>query len=190
MNKIRLVFKGISEIVGSEQLGLLVLTDVAGTRQLTIVCDRHMEYQFSLRVHQAPICHRLLPEVLWNVMSMQSSIELEVVIDQIRDGQYRALLVNTCTQTTETLRASDAILFSYISGIPLYIEERLMMRQSVPYVENAPGMAIPVNAISKDMLQEALDKAVEDENYELAVHLRDEIERRNTSGREDGNERD
>ena len=39
-------------------------------------------------------------------------------------------------------------------------------------------MKIPVNALTDEMLSSALAKAVEDENYELATHLRDEINRR------------
>lgn len=182
MNKIRLVFKGLSEIVGGEQLGLLVLTDVGETRQLTIICDKQMEYQFGLRVGKASICQLLLPEVLCGVLKNQVDIHFELLISSIVDGQYRALLVNTETLETTAIRASDAILMSYISGTPLFIEERLMMRQSVPYVPNAEGLAIPVNAISDDMLQAALDKAIEDENYELASHLRDEIKRRKSQG--------
>ena len=58
-------------------------------------------------------------------------------------------------------------LLSFISNIPLFIEEKLMKRQSVPYQRSSNGVAMPLNAISNKMLQEALDKAVEDENYEL-----------------------
>jgi protein-arginine kinase activator protein McsA len=54
-----------------------------------------------------------------------------------------------------------------------------MMRQSVPFREDARGMSIPVNSISEEMLQQALDRAVSEENYELASYLRDEMKRRN-----------
>lgn len=61
MNKIKLIFKGISEIVGGEELGLLILTDPASTRQLTIVCDKQMEYQLGLRMGKAAITDKMLP---------------------------------------------------------------------------------------------------------------------------------
>ena len=38
--------------------------------------------------------------------------------------------------------------------------------------------SMPVNSVSIEALKEALKRAVEDENYELASQLRDEIERR------------
>ena len=46
------------------------------------------------------------------------------------------------------------------------------------YNENAKGVAVPVNTISDEMLQAAMDKAMADENYERASHLRDEKKRR------------
>lgn len=182
MNKIRLVLKGVSEIVGDDNLGLLILTDVAQTRQLSIICDKQMEYQFGLRMSKAPVANIMLPEVMAQVISRQTTLNIELQIYDIVDGQYQASLVNNDTLQTVPIRASDAILFSFVSHCPLYIEERLMMRQSVPYSTNSPGMAIPVNSISNSMLQSALKKAIQEENYELASHLHEEMQRRKKRG--------
>lgn len=182
MNKIRLVLKGVSEIVGDDNLGLLILTDIAQTRQLSIICDKQMEYQFGLRMSKAPVANIMLPEVMAQVISRQTTLNIEMQIYDIVDGQYQASLVNNDTLQTVPIRASDAILFSLVSHCPLYIEERLMMRQSVPYSTNSPGMAIPVNSISNSMLQSALKKAIQEENYELASHLHEEMQRRKKRG--------
>lgn len=182
MNKIRLVLKGVSEIVGDDNLGLLILTDVAQTRQLSIICDKQMEYQFGLRMSKAPVANIMLPEVMAQVISRQTTLNIEMQIYDIVDGQYQASLVNNDTLQTVPIRASDAILFSFVSHCPLYIDERLMMRQSVPYSTNSPGMAIPVNSISNSMLQSALKKAIQEENYELASHLHEEMQRRKKRG--------
>lgn len=77
-----------------------------------------------------------------------------------------------------SIRASDAVLLSYISDIPLYIEKEMMYRQSVAYRKNAGDMPLPINTISNDMLDKAMQKAINDENYELASLLRDERQRR------------
>lgn len=180
MNKIKLVFRGISEIIGDTEMGIIVLTDTSSVRQLSIVCDKHMEEEFSLRIAKTPVANKLLPEVLCHTLwSMDAISQFEVIITDIIDGQYRASLVNTATMDMTAIRASDGVLLSYISDIPLYIEEKLMMRQSVPFREDARGMSIPVNSISEEMLQQALDRAVSEENYELASYLRDEMKRRN-----------
>ncbi|WP_288318818.1 bifunctional nuclease domain-containing protein [Xylanibacter caecicola] len=178
MSRIRLVFKGVSEIVGTDDLGVLVLTDEKEQRQITVVCDKAMAVQAELRVHRVPITQIMLPEVLSKVIANQTELQLEILISGIDDGQYRVMLYNKDTLEPTLIRAGDAVLLSMAGNIPIYIDHDLMMRQSVPYREDSRGVSLPVNTISDEMLQAALDKAVEDENYELASHLRDEQLRR------------
>lgn len=182
MAKEQLFFKGVSEIVGAEDLGLLILTDGAKERQITIVCDKAMAVQIELRVKRLPITRIMLPEVMSKLIKNNTDFEFELVIDDIIDGQYRTLLYNKATLVPMLIRASDAVLLSMVADIPLYIESGLMRRQSVAYRENSRGVSLPVNTISDEMLQAALDKAIADENYELASHLRDEKKRRNKNG--------
>ena len=183
MTKERLIFKGVSEIVGTNDLGLLILTDENHDRQITIVCDKAMAVQLELRVKKIPITRIMLPEVLCKLVKDSSGLNYELVIDDIIDGQYRTLLYNKETLKPTLIRASDAVLLSVVSGIPLYMETGLMKRQAVAYNENSRGVSLPVNTISDEMLQAALDKAIADENYELASHLRDEKKRRNKGGK-------
>ena len=161
MDRVRLKFKSVSEILGTDEIGLLILTDEDELRQIAMPCDRSMIYQFSLRLNRAPVVGRLLPEVLWHVISMQSDHAYEILITDIIEGQYRALLVDVETQEPVSLRMSDAILLSYIGKLPIFIDRQLMEKQSVPYDREARGVAIPVNTISTEMLQDALDKAVD-----------------------------
>lgn len=54
MNKVKVNFKSISEIVGTSDIGLLVLVDEKEERQLAVTCDKQMIHQLSLRLQQAP----------------------------------------------------------------------------------------------------------------------------------------
>ena len=182
MTKERLIFKGVSEIVGTEDLGLLILTDEAKERQITIVCDKAMAVQLELRIKKIPITRIMLPEVLCRMLKNNGGLDYELLIDNIIDGQYRTILYDKETMDPLLIRASDAVLLSIVANIPLYIEAGLMRRQSVMYNENAKGVSLPVNTISDEMLQAALDKAIADENYELASHLSDETKRRTKKG--------
>ena len=62
------------------------------------------------------------------------------------------------------------------------MEEHLFNRQSVGNHADRNKIALPVNALSVEMLRQALDKAIEDENYELASMLRDELKHRKKEG--------
>lgn len=181
MRKIQLIFQGVTEIMESPELGLIVLTDLVKERQITMVCDKYMEYQLGLRVNGGVHTDRLLPEVMAMVVKEQGGMSFEVLISDVIDGEYRCMLVNETTMESLPMRASDAILFAVASNSPIYIEYNLMMRQSVRFSANPNGMAIPINALNNDMLRKSLDKAIADENYELASYLRDEINKRKKS---------
>jgi bifunctional DNase/RNase len=184
MNKTRLLFKTVSEIVGTDDIGLLVMVDAAQTRQLAITCDKHMLHQFGLRLGNVPILGSLLPEVLWTMIRNLNADRYEILIVDVNDGQYRTLLYDIDTREPVSLRASDAILLSLIAHLPVYIDTALFERQSVPYKPDSPALALPVNTITDNMLKAALDKAVADENYELASHLHEEMMRRKNSHKE------
>ena len=103
---------------------------------------------------------------------------MDIIITDIIEGQYRTLLCNRVTLETIPIRASDAVLLSLAARIPIYIESSLMARQSVRFSGLSHAVSLPVNTLSLEMLDQALKKAVEDENYELASQLRDERKRR------------
>ena len=39
-------------------------------------------------------------------------------------------------------------------------------------------MAIPINSLTKEMLEASLEKAIENEEYETAKHIKEELDRR------------
>ena len=178
MNKVRLKFKSISEIVNSPGLALLVLTDEAEKRQISIVCDEVIAHQLTLRVGKVPATQALLPEVLWQLLNLHTNLSFEILINGLVGGQYKSIVYDTETLSPFSIRIGDAVMLSLIGNVPLYIEESLMYRQSVSFKEGSEGIAIPVNTLNVEMLEDALKKAIENENYELASHLRDEIRRR------------
>ena len=178
MSLVKLRFKSVSEIVGNDEVGLLVLVTEDERRQLTIVCDKGMVYQFGLRKSDVPVKNRVLPEVLWQIVCRNVQTPFKVIINGIIDGQYKTLIYNSDILQAYPVRASDGVLLAYIADMPVYIEEQLLMRQSVPHDNNSTNVSIPVNVLSDEMLQKALDKAVGEENYEQASHLLEEKRRR------------
>ena len=178
MALVRLVYKSVNEIIGNDDVGILLLVNEDGTRQLSMVCDKHMVYQFRLRLSKAEIVDKLLPEVLWQVIVRSLDMQFQVVINDLVDGQYKTLLYMPDILQAIPIRASDAILLAHFADMPIFIEEGLLLRQSVPYKEESVAVSVPVNGITTDMLKKALDKAISEENYEQASQLRDELQRR------------
>ncbi len=179
MEKVRLQFKSVSEIVGSEEMCLLILTDMEEQRQLTLFCDHAMAVQIELRVKKIPITEIMLPEVLTTLLGAIKCSDMMLFISNLIDGQYKVGLYHPFSQEPIPIRASDAVLLSLVSDIPLYIDRILMARQSMRYYPNTNGISLPINTMTNEMISQALQKAIDEENYEIASHLRDEQRRRN-----------
>lgn len=178
MNKTRLIFNDATEIAGNKGIAILSLTDIDRTRQLSIVCERNIAIEIERRKGPNPVSATLLPEVAAELLAKNTTSSFEILFTDITDGQYRAYVVNTDTLDYTPIRASDAILFSLVAKIPMFIDDNLMKRQSVAYDGRRTGVTVPINAISMPMLEESLKKAIATEDYEMASKLRDEIKKR------------
>ena len=178
MNKVQVFLKGLTEIVGGSKMGLLVLTNQMEDKQIAIVCDKAMAHELNIRIGQNSLRHKLLPEVLCWINPDMDTEHYEILFNSIEDGQYKVVLVNKLTFEMTPIRASDAILLAQIAQLEIFMEERLFMRQSVPYELGKSKVALPLNALTSEMLEEALQRAIENENYELASNFRDELNRR------------
>lgn len=178
MDKTRLIFDNATEIAGNKEIGILSLTDLDKTRQLSIVCERNVALEIDKRKSPEPVNDNLLPEVLVKLLTKNTNSLFEILITDIVDGQYKVYVFNADTLDYTPIRASDAVLLSMVADIPIFISETLMRQQSVEYTGKKTGVTVPINAISIPMLEESLKKAIDSENYEMASKLRDEINKR------------
>lgn len=173
MKRVQLRFDSIQQVVGGDGVSIVILTDMERKNALSVVCDRHMSLQLSMRVKKLKMCDNMLPETLVGLLKDK----YELMIFGLYDGQYQVVLMDEYGNSRRILM-SDAILLTMISDTPLYIEGTLMGRQCVPFEAGAKGIAIPINTMDVSRLKQALQRAVDDENYELASQLRDEISKR------------
>lgn len=191
MSRVHLKIQGVTDISASHTASLLIITDTDETRQICVVCDEIMRHEFGIRrgkywgtaESKALVMETLkytLPETMSTIIKHLTDIQLAVVIVSIYDGQYRAVIEDTKSGSAFPIRVSDGALLCYADRrIPLYIERSLWNRQSVPYLgENARGVAMPLNTLTIEMLEEALQKSIDEERYELAKQLKEEIDRR------------
>ena len=74
---------------------------------------------------------------------------------------------------------SDAILLHVVAGVPMYIDEKLMASQSVPFQADMSKISVPINTLDTETLKAELEKAVEEEDYRLASYIKEELNKRN-----------
>ncbi len=179
MKRVQLFYKDYSEIVGSDGFSVARLTDIDQRRAISVICDKAMTEQISIRFNRLPGHEKMLPEVLFQMLSGGGRNQFELMVYDIHDGQYSVSLLNRSTTEVLPIRISDAVLLHYITHIPFYIDGELMDRQSAPFSPEAHGIAIPINTLDTEHLNKALERAIAEEDYRLASHLHEELQKRN-----------
>lgn len=190
-----LKYNGTQQMVNIPTACLVTLTDENETRQLNVICDNITKFQLDIRTSSEGInidngdlvaekgytlsTRLMLPEVLCSIVNYMTDLQLIVVITNVYDGVYSAVIEDSRTGTTFPIRVSDGILLSVANKfVPIYIEKALWDYQSVPYNKVANGVSIPINALPIELLEASLEQAIENEQYEKAQQLKDELDRR------------
>ncbi len=182
MKKTRLVFGGLSEVVGGDGMAIVVLLDEDGQRAISLVCDSAIKYQIGLRVSGNAACRRLLPEVMSSMLGMEVDMSrYEIDIYNLVDGEYKVVVHDSETLIEYPIRLSDAVLLSLVGNVKIFIAKWLFAKQSVSYASGTNKLAIPINTLDTARLDDELKKAVKDENYRLASQIQEELKRRKCS---------
>ncbi len=152
---------------------IAVLKEKDGERILPVLIERSEAYLLLMKMKGNK--KNALPSSMSDIMRaafMQCNMSIEEVrIATVEGG------VTYCHVLYRQESVFHMIRYCKASDCPITIGEALLEHQYMREVGD--GMySIPVNSVSVDALKEALKRAVEDENYELASQLRDEIERR------------
>lgn len=199
MNKVRLEILGIFSNHLQEANFTLLLGEVGGYRKLPIMIGAIEAQSIALALEgsvlERPIMHDLFKEAL---VRLGYRIE-ETVITNLKDEVFLAQLLITdgSQQVPLEARPSDAIAISLRFSAPLFINEVLLSQVEgilIPQSE-VPDMSAelasadiqfqPSDTLISDfenysvqVLQELLDRVVEQEDYEQAALIRDELKRR------------
>lgn len=157
----------------------LVLEEINGNRKLPIIIGA-LEAQAIRVVMMGYKTPRPLTHDLFLTLTMEIGAKLKkVLIYKVKDGVYYSYLFieNEGKQIKIDSRTSDAIALALRCECPIYTTNEIMESEQLQDM-GTKGFTVSVNVVDLKLLKEALAKAVEEENYEQASHLRDEIIRR------------
>lgn len=164
----------------------LVLAEEEGNRRLMVVVGapeaQSIAFQLQKVAPPRPLGHDLFKEVL---DSFYISLE-EVIISDYVDGVFHSKLILKQGDFLREIdsRTSDAVAIALRTGSPIYTTEHIMKELAVVIdeseLEEVQSTEIQAEEKSKDYglldpveLQEMLQKAISEEDYELASVLRD-----------------
>ena len=163
-------------------------------RALPIFIDDQQAQSIIIQINKVeiprPLTHDLFKSVLDSVGCEIVRIEVSDLID---DTFYARLIIDFKGKILDfDARPSDAICLALRFGAPLYVDEKVMDKAGIIITEENGGHEMPAaepeapkKTKSKlsplDSLKHKLDRAIEEERYEDAAKLRDELKKMTTS---------
>ena len=195
MDKIKLDIVGLSYSQTQSGAYALVLGESGGKRRLPIIIGGFEAQAIAIELESmAPT--RPLTHDLFKNFAEQFEINIkEVIIYNLSEGIFYSKLV--CEQNGNVIdidaRTSDAIALGVRFKCPVYTFESILssagilldddnemeVAVSAPLSEVGEEQTTGFSALSVEELELQLKDALEDENYELASRIRDEINNRN-----------
>ena len=195
MDKVSLEIIGLTYSESSTGAYVLILGDKNSQRKLPIVIGSAEAESIAVGIDRQkggrPLTHDLFLR-----FAKEYGVEIkEVVINRFREGVYYAMLV--CQQgndiTMVDARPSDAIAIAVRCGcdISAYetvmqeagiimedIEEQTQEPEEAPYTINKVGEHTNFELLTVHELEDMLQEAIDNEDYQKAAQIRDEIKGR------------
>ena len=165
----------------------ILLKETMGERLLPVIVGSFEAQSIALALEEVPMPRPMTHDLFCTILEDLSVEVREVVISELLEGTFysKISLVSQVGTTDVDARPSDAIALALRVGAPIYASDSVMKEASVQEVVEQP--ISPIAATSSDSagrqapkeylkrLQERLDQAVTDENYEQAAEIRDKI---------------
>lgn len=200
-NTVELEILGLSSNHSQSGSFTLVMGELEGTRRLPIVIGMFEAQAIAIEIEKIipnrPMTHDLFKSFAAN---FNYSID-HILISDMREGVFYAKIV--CQSSVKKVeidaRPSDAIAIAVRFEAPIYCSKKVMSEAAIEFSEEEeetkestspqkePKSAGKSSASSEgnlkdfslEKLNQMLDKAINNEDYERAARIRDEINRRN-----------
>ncbi|HUH18820.1 bifunctional nuclease family protein [Albibacterium sp.] len=201
MDKIKLEIIGLSYSQTQSGAYALVLGEVNGRRRLPIIIGGFEAQAIAIEIEKMTPSRPLTHDLFKSFADTFDITIDEVLIYNLVDGIFFAKLIcNDDGRIVEIdARTSDAIAIAVRFNCPIYTYEFILSSAGIiiegndfAFLENMDSdpkdlgskdkeSPISFSTLSDEELKEKLNKALEDEAYEKAAKIRDEISRRKSS---------
>lgn len=206
MNKLKLDIVGLSYSQTQSGAYALVLGEVNGNRRLPIIIGSFEAQAIAVEIEKMTPS-RPLTHDLFKSLAQSFDIEMqEVLIYNLIDGIFFARITVKLDNNIKELdaRTSDAVALALRFNCPIYTYDFIMASAGIviegndfSFLENIATKPIntsqekneekidppkqsasPYASLTIEQLESTLQKAIDNEKYEVAARIRDEIERR------------
>jgi len=192
---IRLNIKGISYSQTQSGAYALVLSEIVGDRTLPIIIGAFEAQSIAIALEREIKPPRPLTHDLFKSFADRFGIKVkQVIIHKLVDGVFYSSLICECDKIEEIIdtRTSDAIalairfnapIYTYANildkaGIFLKLKDEIKIQKEKEIIKKPAAKTDAFSKLSLKKLNEKLNQAIANEDYELAARLRDEINKR------------
>ncbi len=193
MEKIRLDIIGMSYSQSQSGAYALILGEHGGKRRLPIIIGGFEAQAIAIELEKIRTPRPLTHDLFKSFADVYHITVSEVVINKFSEGVFYAKLVCTDGKTEQEVdsRTSDAIALALRFGCPVYTYESIMVAAGILMEEEAELSKAEENSVETEAteqrsfadtsladLKEMLQGAIENEDYEKASKIRDELNKR------------
>ena len=194
MDFIQVDIIGLSTSPSSGGAYALVLGEVDGNRRLPIIIGAFEAQAIALELEKIQPPRPMTHDLLRNLFDALGAEVTDIVIDDLREGTFFAKVRYVYDDNEGQLdaRPSDAVALAVRTDAPIFVISTVLDEAGIPADDEAigameehpdeeedePQARVPATGGSRlDRMEAQLKKAIEDEDYETAAQLRDEIAR-------------
>jgi uncharacterized protein len=194
MDFIQVDIIGLSTSPSSGGAYALVLGEIDGNRRLPIIIGSFEAQAIALELEKIQPPRPMTHDLLRNLFDSLDAEVTDVVIDDLREGTFFAKVRYVYGEEEGQLdaRPSDAVALAVRTDAPIFVVSTVLNEAGIPAddesmaaMEDAADLddeevqaRVPATGGSRlDRMEAQLQKAIEDEDYETAAQLRDEIAR-------------
>ena len=174
MNLVQLLINGISYSQTQNGAYALILSEIEGERKLPIVIGTNEAQSIAIAIEKEIKPPRPLTHDLFKNFCVRFDIKIkQVIIHKLVDGVFYSSVICERDGIEEIIdsRSSDAIALAIRFEAPIYTYENILEKAETTTIDD-------LKEKSKKELEELLKIAVQNENYESAAKIRDEISNR------------
>ncbi|MBV6644574.1 MAG: bifunctional nuclease family protein [Cyclobacteriaceae bacterium] len=197
-DKIKLEILGLSSSQSQSGSFALVLGEVSGNRRLPIIIGMFEAQAIAIEIEKI-VPNRPMTHDLFKSFAFNFSFDVrEILISDLKEGVFFAKII--CDDNGKMIeidaRPSDAIAIGLRFNVDIYTNESILTEAGIVLTEEHEDEITQLSTaeeateivesepqklgdLSADKLNEMLQSALDDEDYERAAKIRDEINRRN-----------
>jgi uncharacterized protein len=190
--KIKLNILGISYSQSQSGAYALILAEEGGNRRLPIIIGGNEAQSIAIQLEGLITPRPLTHDLFVSFASAFNVMVTEVVIYKLEEGIFYAELVcdNGVTKTHIDARTSDAVALALRFKCPVFTTDKIMSRAGIivddeENEDSGNSDKSKYDSFKTPELEDMLNNAVTNEDYEEASQLRDEIARRKQEEQEE-----